>query len=426
MSNDWLLIILTILFSGFFSGSEIAFVTASRLRLEIKSRQGSLGAKYLNYFVHNPETFLATTLVGNNIVNVAYATLMTFTLVKPINEIFQSIFGVLPSEFEMLLIQTTVAALVIMFLGEIIPKAIFRIHPDFFISISAFPLKICNWILRPFIFVSNGLSRKLVKIMGAESENVEQLFRRQDIEMMLRELSEDGGTSDIDREDTEILTNVLELSSKRVKESMIPRTEIVAVEKTSSIEEALKIFVSSGFSKLPVYEENIDNIIGVIFAYDLFAQPKTLEEIIRPIKMVPSSQRSKSLLTEFRQSKISLAIVLDEYGGTAGLVTIEDLLEEVVGDIQDEYDTEDFLMKKLNERSFVLSGNVELEELMEKYPEIHIKLSNSDYETVAGFIIYEIGRIPKVNEEVIIDNHKFIISKATPSRIEAVKLILMN
>ncbi len=426
MMNDWLLIILTIILSGFFSGSEIAFVTASRLRLEIKSRQGSLGAKYLNYFVHNPETFLATTLIGNNIVNVAYATLMTFSLVKPINDLFLSAFGVLPSEFEMLLIQTTVASLLIMFLGEIIPKAIFRIHPDFFISVLAYPLKVCNWILKPFIVVSNDLSRRLVRMMGAESENVEQLFRRQDIEMMLRELSEDGGSSDIDREDTEILTNVLELSSKRVKDSMIPRTEIVAVEKTSSIEDALKIFVSSGFSKLPVYEENIDNIIGAIFAYDLFAQPKTLEEIIRPIKMVPSSQRSKSLLSEFRLSKISLAIVLDEYGGTAGLVTIEDLLEEVVGDIQDEYDTEDYLMKKLNEKSFVLSGNVELEELMEKYPEIHIKISNSDYETIAGFIIYEIGRIPKVNEEVIVDNHKFIISKATPSRIEAVKLILMN
>lgn len=424
--NEWLLILLTIILSGFYSGSEIAFVTANRLKLEIKSRQKSLGSKYLNYFVRNPETFLATTLIGNNIINVAYATLMTIFLVQPINHWFISIFGVAPTEFEFLLVQTIIASLVIMFFGEIIPKALFRIHPDFFISALAFPLKVSNWIFKPFIFVSNGVSKQLVKMMGAKSENVEMLFRRQDIEMMLRELREEGGSTDIDREDTEILTNVLELSSKRVKDSMIPRTEIVAVEKTSSIEDALKLFVSSGFSKLPVYEENIDNIFGVIFAYDLFTQPKTLDEIIRPIKMVPYSQRSKVLLSEFRQSKISLAIVLDEYGGTAGMVTIEDLLEEVVGDIQDEYDTEDFLMKKLNERSFALSGNVELEELLEKYPEIQIELSKSDYETVAGYIIYMTGRIPIVNEEIVVDKSKFIISKATPSKIEAVKLILLD
>ncbi|HKJ46057.1 MAG TPA: hemolysin family protein [Balneolales bacterium] len=426
MMNEWLLIIFTILLSGFFSGSEIAFVTANRLKLEIKARQNTRGARYLNHFVRNPEKFLATTLVGNNIVNVVYATLMTFYLVGPIRSGFHAVIGRFPSEFSILLIQTTVASLIIMLLGEILPKAIFRIHSDSLIYILSIPLTLCNWILKPFIVVSNGASKLLIKMFGAESDSVEQLFRRQDIEMMLRELREEGANTDIDKEDTEILNNVLELSSKRVKDSMIPRTEIVAVETNTILDDVLKTFISSGFSKLPVYKDSIDDIIGVVFAYDLFLNPKSLDELIRPVKMVPSSQKSKNLLQEFRQSKISLAIVIDEYGGTAGMVTIEDLLEEVVGDIQDEYDTDDNIIKKLTDDSYVISGNVELEEMNEKYPNINMPDSTSEYETIAGYIINEIGRIPKVNEEIIIGHHKFIISKATPSKIDTVKMIIVD
>lgn len=424
--NEWLLIILTIILSAFFSGSEIAFVTANRLRLEIKVRQNTLASRYLNRFVKNPEMFLTTTLIGNNIVNIAYATLMTLFLAAPIQIAFHSLFGAMPSEFILLVIQTTIAALLIMLLGEIIPKAIFRINADFLIYVLAIPLQVSYWIFRPLVAIAGTASHFMIKLFKAQSDNVEQIFRRQDIEMILRELRDEGIGTDIDREDSEILTNVLELSSKRVKDSMIPRTEIVAVEKHASLDEVLKTFISSGFSKLPVYDESIDNIIGVVIAYDLFNRPTSLDEIIRPVKMVPYSQRSKDLLAEFREAKISLAIVLDEYGGTAGMVTIEDLLEEVVGDIQDEYDTEDYLMKKLNDRTFVLSGNVELEDMNEKFPFIGIGQPTQDYETIAGYIIHKIGRIPKVNEEILIEQFKFIISKASPAKIETVKMIIME
>ena len=184
--------------------------------------------------------------------------------------------------------------------------------------------------------------------------------------------------------------------------------------------------MSSGYSKLPVYDETIDNIIGVIFAYDLFKRPENLDEIIRPVKMIPFTKRSKDLMADFRLSHISVAIVLDEYGGTSGLVTIEDLIEEVVGDIEDEYDVSEEIMKKLNENTFVLSGSVELEDLSESYPEIGIPFDDSNFETIAGFIIHYIGRIPRVNEELVIQHYKFIISKASPSRIETVKLILLD
>lgn len=422
---ELLLILLTVLLSGFFSGSEIAFVSANRLKLEIESRKTSWTGRVVNYFVRNPETFLTTTLVGNNIVNVVYATLMTLFLVAPITNIFESWVGFGPSPVTLLVIQTIIASVVIMIFGEILPKALFRIHADWWVKIIAIPQQICNWIFKPLIYLADLSSDFLIRMINPEIDRSGQVFRRQDVELIFKELRDTGG-SDLDKEDSEILHNVLELSNKRVKESMIPRTDIVAIEKNTSIEETLKVFISSGFSKLPVYQESIDDIIGVIFAYDLFNNPKNLTEIMRPIKLVPSSQKSKDLLSEFRKSNISVAVVIDEYGGTAGMITIEDVLEEVVGDIQDEYDTEDHIMKKLSNNTFVISGGVEIEDLREQYPEISLPEETSDYETLAGYIIDSLGRIPKVNEELLIGNNKFIISKASPSRIETVKIVLID
>lgn len=422
---EFSLILLTLLLSGFFSGSEIAFVSANRLKLEIESRKTSWTGRVVNYFVRNPETFLTTTLVGNNIVNVAYATLMTLFLVAPITNIYESWLGLSPSPVAILIIQTVVASVIIMIFGEILPKALFRIHADWWVKIIAVPQQICNWLFRPLIVLANIASNLIIKLVQPDSEPAEQIFRRQDVELIFKELRDTGG-SDLDKEDSEILHNVLELSNKRVKESMIPRTEIVAVEKSTSIEETLKVFISSGFSKLPVYQESIDDIIGVIFAYDLFNNPQNLMEIMRPIKLVPSSQKSKDLLSEFRRSNISVAIVIDEYGGTAGMITIEDVLEEVVGDIQDEYDTEDHIMKRLSNNTFVISGGVEIEDIREQFPEITLPEETSNYETVAGYIIDSLGRIPKVNEELLIGDNKFIISKASPSRIETVKIVVIK
>jgi CBS domain containing-hemolysin-like protein len=422
---ELLLIILTIILSGFFSGSEIAFVSANRLKLEIESRKSSLTGRHVNYFVQNPETFLTTTLVGNNIVNVVYATLMTIFLAGPITEIYHSWIGTAPSNALVLVIQTVIASVIIMLFGEILPKALFRIHADWWMKVIAVPQKVCNWIFRPFIFLADKASDFIIKFINPEIDRSGRVFRRQDVELIFNELRDSGG-QDLDKEDSEILHNVLELSNKRVKESMIPRTDIVAVEKNTSIEETLKLFISSGFSKLPVYQESIDDIIGVIFAYDLFSNPQNLTEIMRPIKLVPASQKSKDLLSEFRNSNISVAVVIDEYGGTAGMVTIEDLLEEVVGDIQDEYDTEDYFIRKLSDKNYIMSGGVEIEDLLSEYPEIDLPAESSEYETVAGYIINTLGRIPKVNEELLIEGNKFIISKATPSRIETVKLVAVD
>ncbi len=423
---EWLLITGTILLSGFFSGSEIAFVTANKLKLEVASRKNNLISSSIGFFTKNPDTFLTTTLVGNNIVNVVYATLMALFLVEPIMLYTELWFGVEPSSFQILAIQTFIASLVIMLFGEILPKAIFRAQADIMVNVIALPLRLFYWILRPLIALANGSSNVLIKWLVPDAEKTEQFYRRQDVELIVKELRESGGSEDIDEDDSEILHNVLELSNMRVKESMIPRIDIEAVEKSTPIEEVLNTMIESGHSKLPVYRDSIDDVIGVVFAHDFFKSPKSLHEIIRPIKLVPSSKKSKDLMQEFRQSNLSVAIVLDEYGGTAGMITIEDLLEEVVGDIQDEYDTDSEVMKRIAPNNFVVSGNVEIDELMNVFEEIKIPLEPSQYDTVAGYVINHLGRIPKVNEEVLIEGNKFIISKATQSRIETIRLTIIE
>jgi len=422
---EFIAIAVAVMLSGFFSGSEIGFVSANRLRLEIKSRQENLSGTYLQYFVRNPETFLSTTLVGNNIVNVAYATLMTIFLAAPITGVWGYYFGVEPTDLVVLAIQTIVASVVILIFGEIIPKSIFRVHADSLVSLVAVPIRWTNVILRPLIWFANAVALKLVRFFQPDSDTVQEFFRREDMELIFREIAVDE-ESQFDEDDSEILTNVLELSTMRVRESMIPRTEIVAVEKESSIEDVLNAFVTSGYSKIPVYSGNIDNIVGVVFAYDLFKRPETLDEIIRPVKHVPSSQKSTDLLSEFRRLNISMAVVIDEYGGTAGLVTIEDLIEEVVGDIQDEYDDEETIMKRLPNNTFILSGDVEIDDLEEEFPEIGLISEDCEFETIAGYVIHAIGRIPKVGEEVLIGNHKIMITKAKPTRIEIIRLTLLD
>ena len=424
--TEWLLILLTILLSGFFSGSEIAFVTANKLKLEIASRRNSIVAKAVGFFVQNPKTFMTTTLVGNNIVNVAYATLMAIFLADPISIYYEQIFGIVPGAAEVLIVQTIIASIVIMLFGEILPKAIFRVQADFLIVAIAIPIRVFYWLLRPLISLANASSQVVIKLFNPDVEKTEIAFGRKEIEIIFQELRESGGGEDLDMDDSEILHNVLELSTKRVKDSMIPRTEIIAVDKEAKLSDIRDLFIQSGYSKIPVYDETIDNIIGIVFAHDLFKEPKNLKSILRPVTLVPSSKKAKDLMAEFRKNKISVAVVIDEYGGTAGMVTIEDLVEEVVGDIQDEYDTDDHLIKKINDNTYVLSANVELDELMERHPEIEIPLEPSDYDTVAGYIINHLGRIPKVNEELEIEGHKIIISKASPNRLETIRLTIID
>jgi CBS domain containing-hemolysin-like protein len=422
---EWLLIIITILLSGFFSGTEIAYVSSNRLKLEIKSRRDVFGAQSLAYFLRNPETFLSTTLIGNNIVNVTYATLLTLFMSDTLVASWFWLTGSIPGSLTLLVLKTTVASVIIMMLGEIIPKALFRTHPDSFIAVLAGPVRFISILLHPLVRVANATSGALIRLLHVDPNPQPTYFGRSDIELLFREIGDHSG-SELDKDDSEILSNMLELSNIRVRESMIPRTDIVAIEKAATLDEARRVFISSGFSKLPVYDDSIDNVIGVVVAYDLFKHPKSLEAILRPVKHVPATQRSKDLLAEFRNQKLNMAIVIDEYGGTAGIITIEDLLEEVVGDIQDEYDVEDTILKHLTDTTWLLSGNANIDAVMEAYPQLRFPTDQDDYETIAGFVMHETGRIPNVNEDVVIGSFQLTITKGTRSRIELVKLQLLD
>lgn len=405
---EGLLLFLMILLSGVFSGSQVAYMTSNRLKLEITSRREVVGARSLAHMLRHPETFLATTLIANHLVNVTFITVLVVSAsALPLTWMF------------------AIALTAILLMGEILPKAVSRTHPDSILAALAGPIRVLSVLLHPFVRVVSASSGSIARGLSVESAPQISDMGRSDIEMLFREIGDHSG-SQLDKDDSEILSNMMELSNIRVRESMVPRTDIVAIEKTATLEEARKAFIQSGFSKLPVYEDTIDHVIGVVVAYDLFNQPKLLESILRPVKHVPATQRSKDLLAEFRHEKLNMAIVIDEYGGTAGIITIEDLLEEVVGDIQDEYDVEDTILKPLSDTSWLISGNVEIETLVETVPQLRFPTEQDDFETLAGYVMHMTGRIPDVNEEVDIGSYRFTITKGTRSRIELVKLQLLD
>lgn len=399
------MIVVLLMLSFFFSGAEIAFVTANRLKVEIKLRQNKPGAKLASDFINKPEDFLTTTLVGNNFVNVIYSTLMAVYL--------SEVLGI-----ENILIKAVLSSVVVLVVGEIIPKTIFREFADHLVFIIAFPLRFFQVMLLPFISLTSSIAKHLVKLLGVNSVNVAAFFHHHDIQMLLKE-GEKTGT--FDPEETEIIENVFELKEIKVRECMIPRTDISAVDVHSEILDCMQVFIESGFSKLPVYDESIDNVVGIVYAHDLFKSPKTLNDIMREVMFVPGSKRANDLLKEFRSSKTSVAIVVDEFGGTSGLITMEDLIEELVGEINDEFDTEEHYLKQVDDRTFLLSARIQVEVLNEKY---HLGIEEGDFDTIGGFIIDHVGRIPASGEKLEIGHFDITILKASKIRIDLVKLVI--
>ncbi len=416
---ELILIFLMLALSAFFSGAEIAFVTANRLRVEVLARRGARSGPIVQRFIQDPATLLNTTLVGNNLALVVYSTPMAFFLEPPLQSLFVQAFGMNAGATEavVLVIQTLLASTIVLVFGEILPKTVIREVANRAVFIMALPLRITYMLLLPLIKVSGWSAAALIKVLGADADSFSQFMRR-DFELMIEE-SKKSGQLDLDEEESMLLSNVFSLGMIRVKESMVPRTEIEAVDESTSLEEVRQRFVASGHSKLPVYRENIDNIVGVAFAYDLFKSPASLRDMMRPAQFVPESKMSKDLLQEFLATKTSIAIVIDEYGGTAGLVTTEDLLEELFGDIQDEFDEEDIVLRKTDDGAILASGRVEIDELSERFG---LKLTDGDYETIAGYILERTGAIPKPNEEFSLDGYCFCVLQATPFRIDLVRI----
>ena len=412
------LIVLMIVLSAFFSGSEIAFVTANRLRAEVRAhREGTVG-NVVREFIREPARFLTTTLVGNNVALVLYSALMTIYLDPALTAFSHNLLGPdTPVEGVVLVLQTIIASTIILIFGEIIPKSLFREPADQVVFAAAVPLKLTYWLFLPIIKVAGWTSSLLVRLTGVEAQTFQQ-FLRSDYEAVVRE-SRESGTLDLDEEESEILSNVFELRHLRVKDSMVPRTDVEGVEEGATMAEAQARFIETGFSRLPVYRENIDRIVGVVVAHDLFLRPEKLADITREVPFVPESKPAKDLLYEFLAKGTSMAVVIDEYGGTAGLISVEDLLEELFGDIRDEFDEEEEGVRRLDDHTLLVSGRTEVQTLIDDYG---LTLAEGDYDTIAGLLLDRLSSIPKEREEFELDGYRITILRATANRIDTLRI----
>ncbi len=403
MALDIIGLAILLLVSGFFSSSELAFVVANKLKIELRARKNNLAAKNILYFTKHPQTFFSTILISNNVINISFASLITIFLYKIYNF----------SDPIILLIST----ILLLIFGELIPKYLANEHPDRLILISAAPIKILSIILAPLVKLTNSVS---LLFIGKEEQQANNLTipHRDDIQSLIDEGSEAGN---VDEEDSDVIKNIIDLGDQKVYEAMTPRTDMVGVKIDATIEEALDIFMDSGYSKLTVYEENLDNIKGFIHVYDMFNNPKTIKDIIREVLFVPETKKSLDMLREFLDNRVSVTIVVDEFGGTAGILTVEDIIEEMFGEIRDEYDDDPDVCNKVDENTFVLSGKIEIDYLNEEY---ELTIPEGDYETIAGYITSKIGRIPTKGEKIKIDNFHFVILHTSKIRINMVKMFV--
>jgi putative hemolysin len=406
MDEKILYLIVLVVLSAFFSGTELAFVVANKLKIEVRARKKNLAALSAKYFINHPQNFFSTILIGNNVVNIAYASLGTVFLT--------ALFGW--SEITILV----VLSVVILFFGEIIPKYLARELADRAVLLTSLPLRFFSYLLYPFVKVTTAVSNKIVQTSSIKTDNIYHLFDKDDIKGLVKE-SEIAGI--VDKKDSELISKVIELGDQRVYEAMTPRTEMIGVEITNNIDEVLSVFMDSGFSKLPVYEDNLDNIKGVILAKDLFKAPQSIKDILREVSFIPETKKSFDVLNDFLEKRNSIAVVVDEHGGTAGIVTTEDILEELFGEIEDEFDIQQDVCRRTAKDTYIISGKVEVDHINEKF---NLNIEEGDYETLSGFITTQLGRIPNQGESVSIGNFRIQIVRAAAQKIELVKLSLLH
>ena len=422
--SDWSIIIITLIFSAFSSGSEIAFLSANKLRLELDRSQGSFSARILWNFVKSPSRFIATMLIANNIALVIYSIKMSEDILSR-----EFLLLYLPHQLHgkgmTLLIQTFLSTLIILVAAEFIPKALFRINPNGILSLLAVPIKLIYYLLSPIVWVIINLSRFFMGILF-KIEFVEErpVFGRIDLDLYIRELT--SKNNQVEEMDTEIriFQNALDFKEVKVKECMIPRNEIVAIEVGQPVAELLRLFNETKLSKILVYRNNIDNIIGFVHSSEMFKEPEDITHMLLPVTIVPEVMSANEVLKQFTNMHRSVAVIVDEYGGTAGMVTIEDVIEEIFGEIHDEHDVPEEIEKRVGDDEFIFSGRLEIDYLNKKYG-LHIP-EHENYETLGGFIFHHHENIPEPNEEVAIPPFAIHIVKVKHNRIEQVRLKMVR
>jgi CBS domain containing-hemolysin-like protein len=420
-ANEWLIIIM-LLFSGFFSGMEIAFVSSNRLKQELDLKRRILPARILSSFYANPSRFIGALLLGNNIALVIYGIAMA-NLLEPY------IFRALPleyhSEFILLIIQTIISTLIILITAEFIPKILFRINPNAILKFFAVPVWLFYFIFYPIIFLFIGLAEFiLTKIIRIQLDTGNYNFTMIDLEEYVKEYNPSSEQPEEIDQEIQMIQNAIEFKHVKLRECMVPRTEIEALEIDEDIDTLRALFSETGHSKIMIFKNTIDNLVGYVHSYDLFTNPAKISDVIRKIDVYPETTNASDLLNSMIKKHKSVAIVLDEFGGTSGMVTLEDIIEEIFGEIEDEHDKEETTEKQISTREYIFSTRLEVDYLNEKY-DLNIEVSD-EYETLAGFIIHHHESIPQMHEEIKISPFLFTILKSGGNKLEEVKMEIID
>lgn len=408
-----LIIVLTLIASAFFSGSEIAFVTANRLKIELDRSSGSLSGKILARFVKRPESFISAMLLGNNTALVLYGLYMGI--------LFEPMLATsIPNEAAVLLIQTIIATVLILVTAEFLPKAFFQINPNRILSYTAIPLLIIYWVLYIPTTFTLTISNIFLRLFRMDTRQTERAFSKVDLDYFVRDMNERMQEESELTNEMQILQNALDFSKIKARDCMIPRTEIVALELEDDIEELRAKFIETGLSKILIYRDSIDNIIGYVHSFELFKKPTAIKQILLPISIVPESMPGKELLELFARQSGNIAIVVDEFGGTSGLITIEDLIEEIFGDIEDEHDHEELIEEKINDNTYLFSARQEIDYLNETY---HLNLPEmEDFDTLGGMVLYYLESIPEKGAKVYLENIEIEVIEVSDRRVNLVQI----
>jgi len=415
-------LLVSILFSAFFSGMEIAFLTSNKLRIEIDKKQKKVFAGIVSFFIKHPSRYIATMLVGNNIALVIYGITFAMLLKEPIKNILGD-----NAEAAVLLVQTVISTLIILLTAEFLPKTLFRINPNNSLRLMSLPLMLFYGILFPITILTIGISNftmKYILRINTDKDTAEPVFGKVDLDHFLTTVKQEQMIGGEETGDLKIFKNALEFSGLKVRECMIPRAEVIALEVESPITELAERFIETGLSRILIYKDTIDNVIGYVNSKDLFKKPEKIKSHLNPIQIVPETLPVNKLLTGFIKDGKSIALVVDEFGGTSGLITTEDIIEEIFGEIEDEHDTSDLVEVELEANHYMLSGRLEIDYINDKY---HLNIPVSDeYDTLAGYLIHHLESIPEKNTTLQVDNFLITITDVSSNRIEEAELKVIH
>ncbi|MBR6841736.1 MAG: HlyC/CorC family transporter [Prevotella sp.] len=420
MTSTIIWLVVAMLFSAFFSGMEIAFVSSNRLLAEMDREKNGFSQKAISLFYQHPNNFVSTMLVGNNIALVIYGILFA--------RIFDATLFASLSDGMRVTADTLLSTVVVLFTGEFLPKTIFKNNPNTMLTVFAVPAWICYVVLYPISRFATLIAKGMLRIFGIRmSKNDEEHeFTKVDLDYLVQSSIDNANNEDEIGEEVKIFQNALEFSETKIRDCMVPRTEIDAVEDTATIEQLKQVFIESGHSKILVYHEDIDHIIGYIHSSDMFTAPSSgvCADLVREISYVPETMLASKLMKILMQTKRSLAVVVDEFGGTAGLISLEDIMEEITGEIEDEHDNTNLVAKQLSDHEYMLSARLEIEKVNEMF---NLNLPESDeYMTLGGLILHEYQSFPKLNEIIKIGTYEFKIVKNTATKIELVRLNIIE